>query len=161
MIMIFHREGLVEEAKEAFKQAEVLIERDVVRTRCTFSDSTVKVQQNTDLLRFPHVTYIHIMYIIAMGCRSVLLAYALYDPMVSYTQGMTDLLAPLLVGLEDEAMSFWCFTKLVERSVFFKRSSVSLSMEDQLVSMCTHCVSVHSKSFGVKQLCTVVKKFCC
>lgn len=57
MIIIFHREGLVEEAKEAYKQAEILIERDVVRTRCTFSDSTVKVQQNTDLLRYPHVTY--------------------------------------------------------------------------------------------------------
>ena len=68
-----------------------------------------------------------------MCCRSVLLAYALYDPMVGYTQGMTDLLAPLLVSLEDEAMSFWCFTKLVERSVFFKPSSVSVSMDSQLV----------------------------
>ena len=65
--------------------------------------------------------------------RSVLLAYVLYDPMVSYTQGMTDLLAPLLASLEDEAMSFWCFCKLVERSVFFKPSSVSISMETQLV----------------------------
>ena len=71
-----------------------------------------------------------------MCCRSVLLAYALYDPMVGYTQGMTDLLAPLLVSLEDEAMSFWCFTKLVERSVFFKPSSVSVSMDSQLV--CIH-----------------------
>ena len=68
----------------------------------------------------------------------MLLAYVLYDPMVSYTQGMTDLLAPLLVTLEDEVMSFWCFSKLVEQSVFFKPSSVSISMESQLV-----CVYVH------------------
>ena len=75
----------------------------------------------------------------------MLLAYVLYDPMVSYTQGMTDLLAPLLASLDDEAMSFWCFSKLVERSVFFKPSSVSISMEGQLVRMCTHdmCEFLH------------------
>jgi len=64
----------------------------------------------------------------------VLLAYVLYDPMVSYTQGMTDLLAPLLLSLEDEVMAFWCFTRLVEQSVFFKPASVSICMESQLVS---------------------------
>ena len=63
------------------------------------------------------------------------MAYVLYDPMVSYTQGMTDLLAPLLASLEDEVMAFWCFTKLVERSVFFKPCSVSISMENQLVCL--------------------------
>ena len=50
--MLFHREGLKEEAEEAYEQAKILIERDVVRTRCNFSDN--KVQQNTDLLRFSH-----------------------------------------------------------------------------------------------------------
>lgn len=48
-VVIFHRDYLKEEAREGFEHAEVLIERDVVRTRCTFSDSTV--QENTDLLR--------------------------------------------------------------------------------------------------------------
>ena len=79
-----------------------------------------------------------------MCCRSVLLAYALYDPMVGYTQGMTDLLAPLLVSLEDEAMSFWCFTKLVEQSVFFKPSSVSVSMDSQLVCLCKASFLLHT-----------------
>ena len=64
----------------------------------------------------------------------MLLAYVLYDPMVSYTQGMTDLLAPLLLSLEDEVMAFWCFTQLVEQSIFFKPASVSICMENQLVS---------------------------
>ena len=49
MIVVFHRESLKEEAKAAFEEAEVLIEKDVVRTRCHFNDS--KEQQNPDQLR--------------------------------------------------------------------------------------------------------------
>ena len=50
--MIFHRESLKEEAKEAFEEAEVLIEKDVVRTRCTFTDSKEQHNQhNPDQLR--------------------------------------------------------------------------------------------------------------
>ena len=62
--MMFHRDMLMEEAEETFKQAEVLIERDVIRTRCTFSDTTSnKTQQNTEPLRYIYThTHAH-MYI--------------------------------------------------------------------------------------------------
>ena len=51
----------MEEAEETFKQAEILIERDVIRTRCTFSDTTSnKTQQNTEPLRYRLYMYIHI-----------------------------------------------------------------------------------------------------
>ena len=50
----------MEEAEETFKQAEILIERDVIRTRCTFSDTTNKTQQNTEPLRYRLYMYIYI-----------------------------------------------------------------------------------------------------
>lgn len=34
---------------------------------------------------------------------------------VGYVQGMNDLLSPLLVVMEDEIDSFWCFAGLMER----------------------------------------------
>ena len=49
IMIVFLRKNLKEEAKAAFEEAEVLIEKDVVRTRCTFNDS--KEQQNPDQLR--------------------------------------------------------------------------------------------------------------
>jgi len=35
--------------------------------------------------------------------------------LVGYVQGMNDLLSPLLVVMEDEIDSFWCFAGLMER----------------------------------------------
>ena len=49
--------------------------------------------------------------------------------------GMTDLLAPLLAALDDEADAFWCFTRLVEGSAFFKPAQNHISVERQLVSV--------------------------
>ena len=48
--------------------------------------------------------------------------------------GMTDLLAPLLAALDNEAEAFWCFTRLVEGSAFFKPAKDHISVEKQLVS---------------------------
>ena len=47
---------------------------------------------------------------------------------------MTDLLAPVLAALDDESEAFWCFTRLVESSAFFKPGSHHVSVERQLVS---------------------------
>ena len=46
---------------------------------------------------------------------SVLTTYALANPDVSYAQGMSDLAAPLLVVFEDEAITYTCFTSLMNR----------------------------------------------
>lgn len=35
-----------------------------------------------------------------------------------YTQGMSDLLAPVLCELQDEVAAFWCFVGLMQRAVF-------------------------------------------
>lgn len=49
--------------------------------------------------------------------RNILLNYAMYNPTIGYTQGMSDLLAPLLVELNNEVEVFWCFAGLMQRSV--------------------------------------------
>ncbi len=49
--------------------------------------------------------------------------------------GMTDLLAPLLAALDSEPDAFWCFTRLVEGSAFFKPAKHHISVDRQLVRM--------------------------
>lgn len=46
---------------------------------------------------------------------NILTTYALENPDVSYAQGMSDLAAPLLVILEDEAVAYTCFCSLMDR----------------------------------------------
>lgn len=50
--------------------------------------------------------------------KRILLNYAFHNPQVGYTQGMSDLLAPLLIELRDESEAFWCFEGLMERTLF-------------------------------------------
>lgn len=50
--------------------------------------------------------------------KRILLNYAFHNPAVGYTQGMSDLLAPLLIVLRDESEAFWCFEGLMERTLF-------------------------------------------
>jgi hypothetical protein len=49
--------------------------------------------------------------------RNILLNYAVYNARLGYTQGMSDLLSPLLAELNDEQDAFWCFAGLMQRSV--------------------------------------------
>lgn len=48
----------------------------------------------------------------------ILLNYAVSHPDINYIQGMSDLLAPLLSTLRDEALSYWCFVNLMEQTLF-------------------------------------------
>lgn len=50
--------------------------------------------------------------------KNILLNYAVYNPGLGYTQGMSDLLAPVLCELRDEVAAFWCFVGLMQRAVF-------------------------------------------
>ena len=47
--------------------------------------------------------------------REILLTYNEFNENLGYVQGMTDLLSPLYVILKDEVLSFWSFTKFMER----------------------------------------------
>lgn len=50
--------------------------------------------------------------------RNILLNYGFYNPKIGYTQGMSDLLAPILVAVQDESEAFWCFVGLMQRTIF-------------------------------------------
>ncbi|KAK6454344.1 GTPase activating protein [Scheffersomyces xylosifermentans] len=47
--------------------------------------------------------------------REILLTYNEYNVNLGYVQGMTDLLSPLYVTFQDESLSFWAFSKFMER----------------------------------------------
>ncbi|XP_023941289.1 TBC1 domain family member 16 isoform X1 [Bicyclus anynana] len=50
--------------------------------------------------------------------KNILLNYAVYNPALGYTQGMSDLLAPVLCEIKCEAEAFWCFVGLMQRAIF-------------------------------------------
>lgn len=66
-------------------------------------------------------------------CRRILLNYAIYNSNLGYTQGMSDLLAPILVEIEEEAEAFWCFVGLMQRGMFVCTPTDS-DMEHNLAS---------------------------
>lgn len=67
-------------------------------------------------------------------CRRILLNYAVYDTSHGYTQGMSDLLSPILAEIQDEAETFWCFVGLMKRSLFVCTPTDS-DMEKHLVDL--------------------------
>ncbi|GFV34042.1 TBC1 domain family member 16 [Trichonephila clavipes] len=50
--------------------------------------------------------------------RNILLNYGFYNPKIGYTQGMSDLLAPILAAVQNESEAFWCFVGLMQRTIF-------------------------------------------
>ena len=49
--------------------------------------------------------------------QDILMTYIMYNFDLGYVQGMSDLLAPLLVQIRDEVDTFWCFVGFMERVV--------------------------------------------
>lgn len=50
--------------------------------------------------------------------KNILLNYAFYNAGNSYSQGMSDLLAPVLCEIQNESETFWSFVGLLQRSLF-------------------------------------------
>lgn len=66
--------------------------------------------------------------------RRILLNYAVYNPAIGYSQGMSDLVAPLLTEVQDESDTFWCFVGLMQNTIFVS-SPRDEDMEKQLVRL--------------------------
>ncbi|BDA49286.1 TBC1 domain family member 15 [Coccomyxa sp. Obi] len=47
--------------------------------------------------------------------RAILLSYCIYNYDLGYVQGMSDMVAPILYVMHDEAEAFWCFACLMEK----------------------------------------------
>ncbi|KAI8093217.1 rab-GTPase-TBC domain-containing protein [Halteromyces radiatus] len=66
--------------------------------------------------------------------KDILVTYNFHNTTLGYVQGMSDLCAPMFVGMGDEAMAFWGFVKFMDRvqSNFFTDQS---GMHRQLKSL--------------------------
>ncbi|KAL8575545.1 hypothetical protein ACOMHN_059609 [Nucella lapillus] len=79
------------------RERKGLIEKDVNRTDRTQKFFSGDRNQNLQVL------------------HDILMTYCLYNFDLGYVQGMSDLLSPVLVVMENEVDAFWCFAGLMER----------------------------------------------
>lgn len=49
--------------------------------------------------------------------NDILMTYVMYNFDLGYVQGMSDLLSPILMLLENECDSFWCFVGFMNKLV--------------------------------------------
>lgn len=80
-----------------FKERKQLIEKDVTRTDRTHKFFEGEGNPNLQVL------------------NDILMTYCMYNFDLGYVQGMSDLLSPILVVMENEVDAFWCFAGLMER----------------------------------------------
>lgn len=89
-----------EEQKAKFsilKERENLIEKDVQRT--DRNQAQFKNDDSKDLIQMNHI----------------LMTYNMLNFDLGYVQGMSDLLAPIMVVMENEVDSFWCFAGFMNK----------------------------------------------
>ncbi|CAH6719351.1 GTPase-activating protein Gyp7p [[Candida] jaroonii] len=74
------------------------------------SPETPDEDENDDEFDVSNITNPHLY-----KMREILLTFNEYNENLGYVQGMTDLLSPLYVILQDESLAFWSFTKFMDR----------------------------------------------
>lgn len=94
-----------EEQANFWRSVQCVIEKDVVRTDRGNPYFAGESNPNIDTM------------------KNILLNYAFYNSGTSsfpycYTQGMSDLLAPVLCEINSESEAFWCFIGLIQRAIF-------------------------------------------
>ena len=87
--------------------------------------------------------------------RNILLNYAVAHPVYGYTQGMSDLLAPVLAEIQNEVDAYWCFVGLMQKTSFFS-SPTDVDMDCQLVGRS----GSPSASFSVVFLLDFISSWC-
>ncbi|XP_014464082.1 TBC1 domain family member 16 isoform X1 [Alligator mississippiensis] len=103
-----------EEHKEFWRNVQFTVDKDVVRT--DRSNQFFRGEDN------PNVETM----------RRILLNYAVFNPTIGYSQGMSDLVAPILAEVLDESDTFWCFVGLMQNTIFIS-SPRDEDMEKQLM----------------------------
>ncbi|RWS05489.1 TBC1 domain family member 16-like isoform X5, partial [Dinothrombium tinctorium] len=95
------RRAMSDEEREVFwRNVECIVEKDVPRTDRSNPFFAGENNENVEVM------------------KRILLNYAFYNPSMGYTQGMSDLLAPLLSEIKNEFETFWCFVGLMQRTLF-------------------------------------------
>ncbi|KAK0053142.1 TBC1 domain family member 16 [Biomphalaria pfeifferi] len=90
----------LEEQQQFWRSIQCIVEKDVVRTDRSHPYFRGDNNPNIEVL------------------KNILLNYAVANPSMGYTQGMSDLLAPVLAAIQQEVEAYWCFTGLMTRTIF-------------------------------------------
>ncbi|KAK6169034.1 hypothetical protein SNE40_020163 [Patella caerulea] len=97
------------------KQRESMNEKDAERfwraIQCTVEKDVVRTDRSHRYFRGENNPNIEIL-------KNILLNYATAHPQMGYTQGMSDLLAPILAEIQHEVYAYWCFEGLMQRTIF-------------------------------------------
>ncbi|CAH1795390.1 unnamed protein product [Owenia fusiformis] len=108
------REMMTEDERERFwRSTQCTVEKDVVRTDRSHPYFRGEDNPNIEVL------------------KNILLNYATAHPVMGYTQGMSDLLAPVLAELQNEVDAYWCFVGLMLGTIFIS-SPKDMDMDKQL-----------------------------
>ncbi|ERE69023.1 TBC1 domain family member 16-like protein [Cricetulus griseus] len=114
-LCLLHRLSMTPEEQRAFwRSVQFTVDKDVVRT-----------DRNNQFFRGEDNPNVESM-------RRILLNYAVYNPDIGYSQGMSDLVAPILAEVLDESDTFWCFVGLMQNTIFVS-SPRDEDMERQLL----------------------------
>ncbi|XP_013108203.1 TBC1 domain family member 16 [Stomoxys calcitrans] len=89
-----------EEQLHFWRTVQCVVEKDIVRTDRLNPFFCGENNSNTEIM------------------KNILLNYAFYNTGISYFQGMSDLLAPVLCEIQNESETFWCFVGLMQRAFF-------------------------------------------
>ncbi|XP_013908314.1 PREDICTED: TBC1 domain family member 16 isoform X1 [Thamnophis sirtalis] len=103
-----------DEQKAFWRNVQFTVDKDVVRT-----------DRSNQFFRGENNPNVETM-------RRILLNYAVYNPAIGYSQGMSDLVAPILAEVLDESDTFWCFVGLMQNTIFIS-SPRDEDMEKQLM----------------------------
>ncbi|NXK96786.1 TBC16 protein, partial [Formicarius rufipectus] len=103
-----------DEQKDFWRQVQFTVDKDVVRTDRSHQFFRGEDNPNVETM------------------RRILLNYAVFNPAIGYSQGMSDLVAPLLAEILDESDTFWCFVGLMQNTIFIS-SPRDEDMEKQLL----------------------------
>ncbi|KAH9504063.1 hypothetical protein Btru_067655 [Bulinus truncatus] len=103
----------LEDQQQFWRSIQCIVEKDVVRTDRSHPYFRGENNPNIEVL------------------KNILLNYAVANPSMGYTQGMSDLLAPVLAAIQQEVEAYWCFTGLMTRTIFVS-SPTDSDMDKQL-----------------------------
>lgn len=117
-----------------FKERKNLIDKDVVRTDRVHpffaGDNNVHLDQ----------------------LFSILMTYAQYNFDLGYVQGMSDILAPILLVMEDEVDAFWCFVGYMDHLKLEQNFDMNQEgMKNQLIQLNTLLQVIEPEFYGFLQ----------
>ncbi|XP_060108369.1 TBC1 domain family member 16 isoform X3 [Heteronotia binoei] len=129
-----------DEQKAFWRNVQFTVDKDVVRT-----------DRGNQFFRGENNPNVETM-------RRILLNYAVYSPAIGYSQGMSDLVAPILAEVLDESDTFWCFVGLMQNTIFVS-SPRDEDMEKQLTDyfhlfICVAIVVIYGDDVIEQQLAT-------